>query len=113
MKGGFEMDCKIIKKPAFTVIGSTKVIKNEEGYKECPQFWTEHYEILCLCRFNNEIGGLLPSRNPRDQQHPSRYPFPCTDAAYWRSAGSRLRGQDPFHVSGESPANAQECQTCI
>ena len=44
MKGGFKMDCRIVKKPAFTVIGSTKVIKNEEGYKECPQFWTEHYE---------------------------------------------------------------------
>ena len=44
MKGGFEMECKIVKKPAFTVIGSTKVIKNEEGHKECPKFWTEHFE---------------------------------------------------------------------
>lgn len=37
------MECKIVKKPAFTVIGSAKVIKNEEGYKECPKFWTNHY----------------------------------------------------------------------
>ena len=44
MKGGFEKECKIVKKPAFTVVGSAKIIKNEEGYKECPQFWTEHYE---------------------------------------------------------------------
>ena len=44
MKGGFEMECKIIKKPAFTVIGSTRMIKNEEGYKKCPQFWTDHYK---------------------------------------------------------------------
>lgn len=44
MKGGFEMECKIVKKPAFTVVGSAKIIKNEEGYKECLQFWTEHYE---------------------------------------------------------------------
>ena len=44
MKGGFEMECKIVKKTAFTVVGSAKIIKNEEGYKECPQFWTEHYE---------------------------------------------------------------------
>lgn len=43
MKGGFEMECKIVKKPAFTVIGSARVIKNEEGYRECPQFWTDHY----------------------------------------------------------------------
>lgn len=44
MKGGFEMECKIVKKPAFTVIGNSKIIKNEEGGKECPKFWTEHYE---------------------------------------------------------------------
>ena len=31
MKGGFEMECKIVKKPAFTVVGSAKIIKNEEG----------------------------------------------------------------------------------
>lgn len=44
LKGGFEMENKIVKKPAFTVIGSTRVIKNEEGYAECPRFWTEHCE---------------------------------------------------------------------
>lgn len=44
MKGGFEMEFKIVKKPAFTVIGCSKTIKNEEGYKECPQFWTDHFE---------------------------------------------------------------------
>ena len=44
MKGGFEMDCKIVKMPAFTVIGSSKIFKNEEGYDECPQFWTDHYQ---------------------------------------------------------------------
>ena len=44
MKGGFEMEFKIVKKPAFTVIGCAKNIKNEEGYKECPQFWTDHFE---------------------------------------------------------------------
>lgn len=43
MKGGFEMECRIVKKPAFTVIGSAKLIKNESAYSECPQFWTEHY----------------------------------------------------------------------
>lgn len=43
MKGGFGTECKIIKKPAFTVIGSAKLIQNEEGYKECPRFWAEHY----------------------------------------------------------------------
>lgn len=45
MKGGFEMDCKIVKKPAFTVVGSAKIIKSEEGYKECPQFWADHYKM--------------------------------------------------------------------
>lgn len=43
MKGGFDMDCKIIKKSAFTVIGSAKIIGGEDGFKECPEFWNKHY----------------------------------------------------------------------
>lgn len=43
MKGGFEMECKVVKKPAFTVIGSAKIFENEKGQKECPQFWDEHF----------------------------------------------------------------------
>ena len=27
----------------FTVIGFSIVIKNEEGYKKCPEFWNEQY----------------------------------------------------------------------
>lgn len=44
MKGGFEMECKIVKKSAFTVLGISKIIKEEEGYKECPAFWNEFCE---------------------------------------------------------------------
>ena len=44
MKGGFDMECKIVKKSAFTVIGSSKVIKGEDGFRECPKFWDEHFE---------------------------------------------------------------------
>lgn len=43
LKGGFEMDCKIVKKPAFTLVGYSKMIPYEDGYKECPAFWDEHY----------------------------------------------------------------------
>lgn len=42
MKGGFEMECKIVKKPAFKVIGCSKIIDMEEGYLECPKFWNEY-----------------------------------------------------------------------
>lgn len=38
MKCGFEMECNIVKKPAFTVIGSAKIFKNDEGFDKCPQF---------------------------------------------------------------------------
>lgn len=44
MKGGFEMECKIVKKPSFTVIGCSRVFKNEEGYEQCPKFWDELLE---------------------------------------------------------------------
>ena len=43
MKGGFDMECKIVKKAAFTVIGSAKIIKGEDGFKECPKFWDDHF----------------------------------------------------------------------
>ena len=43
MKGGFDMECKIVKKAAFTVIGSAKIIKGGDGFKECPKFWDEHF----------------------------------------------------------------------
>lgn len=44
MKGGFEMNCKLIKKPSFTVIGCSKLIQYNEAFKECPKFWNEHYD---------------------------------------------------------------------
>ena len=43
MKGGFEMDCKIVRKPAFTVIASSVEVKNDEGAEMCPRFWNEHF----------------------------------------------------------------------
>lgn len=38
------MEYKIINKPAFKVIGVSKTFKSEEGFKECPKFWDEHYQ---------------------------------------------------------------------
>ena len=49
MKGGFEMECKIVKKAAFTVIGSAKIIKDCDGFKECPKFWDEHNKMKSDC----------------------------------------------------------------
>lgn len=43
MKGGFEMDCKIIKKPAFTIVGSSKMFGENEGFTECPKMWDDHF----------------------------------------------------------------------
>lgn len=42
MKGGFAMECKIVKKPAFTVIGNARIMRYEEGPQACPRFWAEH-----------------------------------------------------------------------
>ncbi len=43
MKGGFEMECKIIKKPAFTVIGAAKIFGGNDGFTAVPKMWDEHY----------------------------------------------------------------------
>ena len=61
MKGGFDMECKIVKKAAFTVIGSAKIIKGVDGFKECPKFWNEHNKMKSDCaqtaesRAKNEV----------------------------------------------------------
>ncbi len=43
------MECKIVKKAAFTVIGSAKIIKGVDGFKECPKFWDEHNKMKSDC----------------------------------------------------------------
>jgi len=44
INGGFDMDFKIVKKPSFTLVGYSKLIKFDEGYQECPKFWDYHFE---------------------------------------------------------------------
>jgi len=44
LEGGYIMDYRIVEKDAFTVMGVTRIIKNETAAEEIPQFWTEHYK---------------------------------------------------------------------
>ncbi len=37
------MNCKLVHKPAFQVIGFSASIRPEEGYQKCPAFWEEAY----------------------------------------------------------------------
>jgi AraC family transcriptional regulator len=53
LKGGIDMDYKIIDKPAFDVVGKAKRISlvNGENFRAVPQFWDEfiqakHYDVL-------------------------------------------------------------------
>ncbi|WOO43319.1 AraC family transcriptional regulator [Rubellicoccus peritrichatus] len=51
IRGGNEMDYKIIEKPAFEIIGKCKHFTNENFFKEAPAFWkkyvtTEEYQAL-------------------------------------------------------------------
>ena len=39
------MDVKIVKIPAFTLVGYSKLIDLDKGYEECPKFWDEHFEL--------------------------------------------------------------------
>lgn len=43
LEGGCIMDYRIVEKEAFTVMGSVKRLKNEDGYVEVPKFWKDHY----------------------------------------------------------------------
>jgi AraC family transcriptional regulator len=51
IKGGNDMDYRIIEKPAFNLVGKSKKFTNEEFFKEAPKFWkeyvsTEEYQTL-------------------------------------------------------------------
>lgn len=52
LEGGQNMDCKITKKEAFTVIGRVGVFRHEDAFRRIPEFWKEHYrtgggEVVC------------------------------------------------------------------
>lgn len=44
IEGGNQMDYKIVKKEAFTVLGSSKTFKYETCKNEIPNFWKEHFQ---------------------------------------------------------------------
>lgn len=43
LEGGYLMDYKIMKKDAFTVIGSSKRFSYKDAESAIPEFWTQHY----------------------------------------------------------------------
>ena len=43
LEGGQNMDCRIMKKEAFTVLCRAKTFKYEEAVDQIPQFWAEHF----------------------------------------------------------------------
>ena len=43
LEGGQNMDCKIMKKEAFTVLCRAKTFKYEDAVAQVPQFWAEHF----------------------------------------------------------------------
>ena len=44
LKGGYTVDYKIMEKPAFTVIGASKMFPYGNSYDTLPKFWDEHYQ---------------------------------------------------------------------
>ena len=43
LEGGQNMDCRIQKKEAFTVLCRAKTFRYEEGAEQVPRFWAEHF----------------------------------------------------------------------
>ncbi len=42
LEGGTMLEYKIVKKPAFTVVGKSRRFNSETSYSEIPKFWDEH-----------------------------------------------------------------------
>lgn len=44
LEGGYIMDYRIFEKDSFTIMGASRMFKNDTAKEEIPQFWTEHYK---------------------------------------------------------------------
>ncbi len=42
IKGGEEMDYRLVKKPAFELVGKSKIFTNENFFQEAPKFWKDY-----------------------------------------------------------------------
>jgi len=62
------MDCKIMKKEAFTVLCRAKTFKYEEGATAVPRFWAEHCAAggrdPATIEFSAAVGGDVGSTDP-------------------------------------------------
>ena len=63
LEGGQNMDCKIMKKEAFTVLCRAKTFKYEDAAAQVPQFWAEHFgtgggKVVCGM-YGINLGSIL------------------------------------------------------
>lgn len=72
LEGGQDMDCKIMKKEAFTVLCRAKTFKYEDAAEQVPQFWAEHF------RTGGGATVSLPSFRTKSG----------TPSLYWSKSGS-------------------------
>lgn len=62
IKGGSDMDYRIVEKPAFELVGKSKIFTHDNFFKEAPKFWKEYVctdEYLSLWSLTNGKWGQV------------------------------------------------------
>lgn len=67
LKGTYILDYKIVEKDSFTVIGISKNFQYENGAKEVPKFWQEHFKSETSKIIKGSYGINLDQDNNEDE----------------------------------------------
>ena len=98
------MDCKIMKKEAFTVLCRAKTFKYEDAVAQVPQFWAEHFaagggKVVCgMYGINldesmggNEFEYLIADNYDPAREIPDGFTTRTIPAHTWAAASSYLK----------------------
>ena len=112
LEGGQNMDCKIMKKEAFTVLCRAKTFKYEDAVVQVPQFWAEHFgtgggKVVCgMYGINldesmggNEFEYLIADNYDPAREIPDGFTTRTIPAHTWAV----------FPCTGRMPQAANEC----
>ena len=105
------MDCKIMKKEAFTVLCRAKTFKYEDAVAQVPQFWAEHFgtgggKVVCGMygiNLDESMGGnefeyliattTIPPKRSRMASPPATIPGPAPGRCSPAPAGCPRRSR--------------------
>ncbi len=114
LEGGNMLEYKIVKKPAFTVMGRSRRFNSDTSYTEIPKFWTEHFSTgggefvcgmygVCLDADGKDFDYMIADNYMPQKEIPEGYEARTIPAGEWAI----------FPCRGECPKALQDVNTRI